>query len=125
MIGYIGNIEKLALENSNFRKVIFTAPHSQLVVMSLHEAEDIGMETHPENDQFIRVEQGSGKAILNGEESTLSEGSAVIIPSGIEHNIINTGDKEMKLYTVYSPAHHPDGTIHSTKADALKAEKEE
>lgn len=121
MTGFVGNIEELSLANGNFRQVLYTAPHSQLVVMSLLPGEEIGMEVHPENDQFIRIEKGTGKAVLNGEESALADGTAVVIPAGINHNIINTGTEEMKLYTIYSPAHHPDGTIHPTKADAMKA----
>ena len=123
MKGFVTNIEQDSLNNANFRQVLFTAPHSQLVVMSLKAGEDIGMEVHEKEDQFIRVEQGSGKAVLNGEESELQNGSAVVIPAGTEHNIINAEDREMKLYTIYSPAHHPDGTIHPTKADAQAAEK--
>jgi len=122
MTGYVGNVEKEAEGNENFRKVLYTAPHSQLVVMNLQPNEDIGMEVHPDNDQFIRIEQGEGKSILNGEESTLESGSAVVIPAGTNHNIINTSaSDDMKIYTIYSPAHHPDGTIHKTKADAQAA----
>jgi len=125
MIGFNGDIEQLTEQNTNFRKVLFTAPHSQLVVMSLQVGEEIGMEVHSENDQFIRVEKGSAKAIMNGEESELGEGGAVVIPAGTEHNIINTGETELKLYTIYSPAHHPEGTVHPTKADAMASEAEE
>lgn len=122
MQGYVGNIEKETEENENFRKVLFTAPHSQLVVMNLQPNEEIGMEVHPENDQFIRIEKGEGKSVLNEEESTLESGSAVVIPAGTNHNIINSSaTDEMKIYTIYSPAHHPDGTIHQTKADAQAA----
>jgi len=119
MVGYVTNIEKKTIENDNFREVLYTAQHSQLVVMSLKPEEGIGMEIHEIVDQFIRVEQGEGKAILNGEEHTLTDGSAVIVPAGTEHNIINTSsEKPLKLYTVYSPAHHKDKTIHKTKKDA-------
>lgn len=119
MTGYLLNIEKKTLENENFREVLFTAQHSQLVVMSLNPNEEIGMEIHEIVDQFIRVEQGEGKAILNGEEQVISTGFAIVIPAGTEHNIINTSsEKKMKLYTVYSPAHHKDKTIHKTKQDA-------
>lgn len=117
MKGYITNIEKDSLENDNFRKVLYTAPHSQLVLMSLLPSEDIGAEVH-ELDQFIRVEAGEGKAVLNGVETVIADGSAIVVPSGTEHNIVNTGSTVMKLYTVYSPADHLDGTIHVTKADA-------
>lgn len=119
MTGFVTNIEKDTLANDNFRKVLYTAEHMQLVVMSLEVGEEIGMETHPEHDQFIRIDQGSAKAILNGEESELEDGSCVVIPSGIEHNIVNTGEGKLKLYTIYAPAEHPDGTVHATKADAM------
>ena len=118
MTGYTTNIEKDTLENDNFRKVLYTAKNMQLVVMSLEVGEEIGLETHPEHDQFIRIDQGSAKALLNGEESTLEDGSCVIIPAGVEHNIVNTGEGKLKLYTIYSPPEHPDGTVHATKADA-------
>jgi mannose-6-phosphate isomerase-like protein (cupin superfamily) len=126
MAGYFGHIEKDTLENSFFRKVLFTAPHSQLVVMSLKPGEEIGMEVHPDNDQFLRFEKGIGKAIIAGEEFEIKDGDCVVIPAGNQHNIINTSaTEEMKLYTIYSPAHHPDGTVHKTKAEALAAEKGE
>jgi len=119
MTGYVLNIEEKTLQNENFREVLYTAQHSQLVLMSLLPNEEIGMEVHEIVDQFIRIESGTGKAILNGEEHELSDGVAVIVPAGTKHNIINTSsDKKMKLYTVYSPAHHKDGTIHKTKAEA-------
>ncbi len=122
MIGYVTNIERDTLENNNFRKVLYTSGNMQLVVMSLKAGEEIGLETHPEHDQFIRVDKGDAKAILNGEQSALTDGSCVIIPAGVEHNIVNTGDGDLKLYTIYSPPEHPDGTIHATKADADAAE---
>ncbi len=119
MTGYIANIEEKTLQNENFREVLYTTQHSQLVLMSLLPQEEIGMEVHEIVDQFIRVESGTGKAILNGEEHILSDGAAIAVPAGTKHNIINTSsDKKMKLYTVYSPAHHKDGTIHKTKAEA-------
>lgn len=125
MAGYVSNIEQETEQNENFRKVLFTAPHSQLVVMTLQPGEEIGMEVHPDNDQFLRIESGSGKAILSGEESAIGDGFAVIVPAGTQHNIMNTGSGKMKLYTIYSPAHHPVGTIHKTKADAEAAEAAE
>ena len=125
MSGYAINIEQKTVENENFREVLFTAPHSQLVVMTLQPGEEIGLETHDNIDQFIRVEAGTGKAILNGDEKTLSDGTAVVIPAGTEHNVVNTSQSEaLKLYTIYSPPEHPDGTIHRTKAEAEEYEKE-
>ena len=126
MAGYVGKLEKDTLENTNFRKVIFTAPHSQLVLMCLKPSEEIGMEVHLDNDQFLRFEQGKGKAVISGEEFAFEAGDCVIVPAGNYHNIINTSDtEELKLYTVYSPSHHPDGTIHKTKEDAMAAEASE
>ena len=119
MSGYVTNIEQKSLENDNFREVLFTGPLSQLVLMSLKPGEDIGQETHDDVDQFIRVEAGQGTAFLNGELYELADGSAVVIPAGTEHNVTNTGKSEsLKLYTIYSPPNHPDGTIHKTKAEA-------
>lgn len=124
MAGYKGKIEELTLNNSYFRQVLFTAPHSQLVLMALAPNEEIGMEVHPENDQFFRFESGEGKVIVAGEEHSVTDGDALVVPAGTEHNVINTSaDKGLKLYTIYSPAHHPDGTVHKTKAEALAAEK--
>lgn len=118
LTGYITNIEDTTEQNENFRQVLFTGPHSQLVVMSLLPNEEIGMEVHTV-DQFIRIEEGEGKAILNGEEHQISEDFAIVIPAGTEHNIINTSSEEkMKLYTIYSPPQHRDGTIHKTRAEA-------
>ena len=123
MAGYVTDIEKKTMENKYFREVLFTGPNSQLVVMSIAGGEDIGMEVHGDVDQFIRIESGQGKAILNGEETALADGSAVVIPAGVEHNIVNTSPTEpLKLYTVYTPPEHPDGTIHKTKAEAEAAE---
>ena len=126
MAGYKGNLEKDTLANTYFRHVIYTAPHSQLVLMSLKPGEEIGMEVHPDNDQFLRFEEGDWMAEISGEKFTGSSGDCIIVPAGNYHNIVNTSaDKELKLYTIYSPAHHPDGTIHETKEDAMKAEVEE
>lgn len=123
MVGFHTNIEQETLENDNFRKVLFTAPHSQLVLMSLLPGEEIGMEVHPMVDQFFRFEAGEGKAVLNGEESSFKDGDVVIVPAGTNHNIVNTSDTHpLKLYTIYSPANHPDGTIHKTKAEAEAGE---
>ena len=123
--GYVTDIEKKTLENEFFRQVLFTGPHSQLVVMALAPGEEIGMEVHPDRDQFIRVEAGKGKAILNGKEFELQDGSAVVVSAGTEHNIVNTSQHAaLKLYTVYAPPEHPDGTVHKTKAEADEYEKE-
>ena len=121
MRGFCSRIEKDTLENSNFRKVLYTGKHSQLVLMSLRPNEEIGMETHPDNDQFFRFEKGEGKCIIDGNEYKVGDGFAVIVPAGAQHNIINTSSKEdLKLYTIYSPAHHLDGVIRATKAEAEK-----
>ena len=124
MKGYVGDIEEKALANEYFREVLYTDERLQLVVMSLLPNEDIGEETH-KLDQFIRVEKGLGKAILDGVEHDLKDGSAVIVPSGTRHNIINLSSAApMKLYTLYSPPNHKDGTIHKTKAEAQVDEEE-
>lgn len=123
--GYSSNIEKLTLENKSFRKVLYTGEHMQLVLMSLRPNEDIGTEIHTENDQFFRVEAGKGKCIINGNEYTLEDGVVIIVPSGAEHNVINTSDSEdLKLYTIYSPAHHKDSIERITKEDAVANEEE-
>lgn len=126
MRGYVANIEDKALTNNYFREVLFTAPHMQLVVMSLKPGEEIGMEVHPEVDQFLRIESGEGKAVLDGDESMLGDGSAVIVPAGVHHNVINTShEKVMKLYTIYTPPQHPAEAVHQTKAEAEMAEMAE
>jgi len=114
MKGYVDNIEAVTLENENFRKVLYTGKNSQLVLMSLKVGEEIGAEVH-HLDQFFRCEAGKGKAILDGVEHEISDGTALVIPAGAMHNIINTGDHPMKLYTVYSPPNHRDGIVHATK----------
>lgn len=123
MAGYVTNIETQSLANDDFRRVLFTDTNSQLVLMSLKPGEDIGLETHDSIDQFFRVESGRGTAILDGHKHNLENGSAVVVPAGTEHNIINASKTAaLKLYTIYSPPQHPDGTIHKTKADAMKDE---
>lgn len=125
MKGFNANIEKETLENENFRKVLYTGKHSQLVLMSLKPNEEIGMETHTDNDQFFRFEKGQGKCVIDGNEYELTDGVAIIVPAGAEHNIINTSDSEdLKLYTIYSPAHHKDGIIRQTKEEAIANEAE-
>lgn len=119
MKGYIDNIEKISEENSFFRQVLYTSQHQQLVVMCLLPNEEIGMEVHEITDQFIRIEAGEGKAILNGEERLIKEGDAIIIPAGTQHNVVNTSaNMKLRLYTIYSPPHHKDLTVHKTKAEA-------
>ncbi len=119
MKGFSINIEKATLKNDKFRKVLYTAKHSQLVLMSLKPSEEIGMEVHHGNDQFFRFEQGQGMVIINGHKYKVSNGSAVIVPSGSRHNVINTSAaKKLKLYTLYSPPHHKDGISRTTKAEA-------
>lgn len=116
MKGYIANIEKLSLENNSFRQVLYTDKNIQLVLMSLLAGEEIGEEIH-DVDQFLRVEKGVGTAILNDVSHDITDGSAVIVPAGTKHNLINTGNEAMKLYTLYTPPHHRDGVVHKTKAE--------
>jgi mannose-6-phosphate isomerase-like protein (cupin superfamily) len=119
MNGYIINIEKETLANENFRKVLYTAKNSQLVLMSLLPKEEIGMEVHT-LDQFIRIEAGQGRAIIDGKETQIADGSAIVIPAGAEHNIVNDSETEkMKLYTIYSPAEHRDQVVYATKEEAM------
>jgi len=127
MTGYVGPIEKLTEKNNYFRQVLYTGNYTQLVVMCLQPGEEIGNEVHPKVDQFFRIEQGEAKFVLNGsEEHIAGEGDAVIVPAGAYHNVINTSKtKQLKLYTLYSPPNHPDGTIHKTKAEADAAEEAE
>ncbi len=120
MAGYVTNIEEKTLQNEYFREVLFTGPNSQLVVMSLLPNEEIGTEVHEGVDQFFRVEQGEGKIIMNGEEQAISDGTAIVVPAGTEHNVINTsGSEKLKLYTIYTPPNHKDKIIHKTKAEAI------
>lgn len=120
MAGFVTNIEQDTIANNDFRRVIHTAPHSQLVLMTLQPGEDIGLETHRGHDQFLRIEAGRGIVRLNGVEHPIEDGSAIVVPDGVEHNIINTSkDEPMRLYTIYSPAEHPDRTVHHTKEDAM------
>jgi mannose-6-phosphate isomerase-like protein (cupin superfamily) len=125
MQGYVTNIEKETLENENFRKVLYTAKHNQLVLMSLKPKEEIGEEVHETVDQFFRFEKGQGKVVIDNKESDVSDGFSVIVPAGARHNVINISETEnLKLYTVYSPPEHRDGVLHPTKADAV-ADNEE
>lgn len=123
MKGFVRNIEEETLGNDNFRKVLYTAKHSQLVLMSLKPGEEIGMEIHADNDQFFRFEKGQGKCIIDGNEYEVKDGTAVVVPAGAEHNVINVSDaEELKLYTIYSPAHHKDGIMRKTKEEAESQE---
>lgn len=123
--GFVINLEDATAQNSNFRKVIYTAHHSQLVLMCLKPNEEIGMEVHPDNDQFLRIESGEGKAIIDGNEQLFSAGFCVVVPAGSQHNIINTSaTNELKLYTVYSPAHHRLDVVQATKAEAAASDEE-
>ncbi len=122
MKGYIVDIEKETKDNDNFRKVLYTGKNSQLVVMSIEAGDEIGEEVH-DLDQFIRIEDGRGKAVLDNIEHALEDDFAVVVPAGTKHNIVNTGDKPLKLYTIYSPPEHRDGVIHKTRADAIDDEE--
>lgn len=124
MSGYAVDIETKTLENENFREVLYTAGHSQLVVMTLRPGEEIGTERHEGRDQFIRVEAGEGEALIDGERHLLRDGMAVVIPGGAEHNVVNTSKREpLRLYTIYSPPEHPDGTVHRDKREAEEYER--
>lgn len=125
MKGFKSNIEKDTLKNKNFRKVLYTAKHMQLVLMTLQPGEDIGVEVHKKNDQFFRFEGGTGKVIIDGNSYRVKDGDAVIIPSGSKHNIINTSkDEPLKMYTIYAPPHHKDGIVRATKKEAIENEEE-
>lgn len=123
--GYKENIEQATIDNTDFRRVLYTAEHCQIVLMSLIPGEEIGTEVHQSNDQFLRFEEGVGTVSVNKTIYTVGDGDAVIIPAGAEHNVINTSDTEdLKLYTIYSPAHHRDGIVRVTKLQAEKIPEE-
>lgn len=125
MKGFNANLEKETLENNNFRKVLYTGKHSQLVLMSLKPHEEIGMEVHKDNDQFFRFEKGNGKCVIDGNLYDVTDGSVIIVPAGAEHNVINISENEdLKLYTIYSPAHHKDQIVRTTKKEAEENEEE-
>ncbi len=125
MKGYFANIEEETLSNSDFRRVLYTGKHAQLVLMSLPAGSEIGMEVHEENDQFFRFESGTGLVVIDGNNYQVSDGSAIIVPAGAEHNVVNTSQTEdLKLYTIYSPPHHKDGIVRATKEQA-EADDEE
>jgi mannose-6-phosphate isomerase-like protein (cupin superfamily) len=128
MLGWAGNIEQMTLDNTTFRTVVFTGAHAQLTMMRLAPGEDIGREVHPDRDQFLRLEQGTARVELGSTEDAIEETYdvaadwAFIVPAGVWHDVVNTGDDEVKLYSLYSPPEHPAGTIHRTKQDAMEAE---
>lgn len=123
MSGYISNIEEKTLNNDNFRQVLFTGVHMQLVVMSLKPGEDIGFEVHPTTDQFFRIESGTCIVTIDGVESAVKDDDVIIVPAGAEHNLKNSSETEtLKIYTIYTPPNHPEGTIHKTKEEAMAAE---
>ena len=125
MKGYKANIEDLVSKNSSFRQVLYTSKHSQLVLMALKPGEEIGMEVHTDNDQFFRFEEGEGKALVDGNEYQLTAGDVLVVPSGAQHNIINTSQTQgLKMYTLYSPPHHRDGVVHKTKTEAQSDNEE-
>lgn len=125
MKGFKTNIERDTLKNKNFRKVLYTGPHSQLVLMSLKPKEEIGLETHGENDQFFRFEGGKGRVEIDGNKYTVKDGDAVIIPAGAKHNVVNTSaTEELKMYTIYSPPHHKDQIVRKTKEEAEANEED-
>lgn len=125
MKGFNIDIEKETLANDNFRKVLYTTSRSQLVLMALEPGEEIGAEVHPENDQFFRFESGQGQCMIDGHVYEVRDGSAIIVPAGAEHNVLNVSKEEkLRFYTIYSPAHHRDGTLHPTKAEAEEDDEE-
>ena len=124
MKGFKSDIEKDTLENKNFRKVLYTGKHLQLVLMSLKTGEEIGEETHQDTDQFFRIEKGTGKCLVDGHEYRVKDGDVLVVPAGAKHNVINTDAKEdLKLYTLYAPPHHKDGLVRATKEEAMKKEE--
>lgn len=119
MKGYVTDIERQTLDNTNFRHVVYTGKHMQLVLMSIAPGDDIGLETHHDNDQFFRIESGKGQVIIDGNEYEISDGSAIVVPAGAQHNVINTSHSDaLQLYTIYAPPHHLDGITRLTKLDA-------
>jgi len=118
MKGFVDNIESLTERSDNFRKVLYTGKNLQLVIMTLKPGEDIGEEIHAEHDQFFRIEEGDGKVIIDGVENNIDDDTVVIVPAGAKHNVINTGQEPLRLYTLYSPPEHRDGVVHATKVEA-------
>ncbi|MDZ4051822.1 MAG: cupin domain-containing protein [Phenylobacterium sp.] len=123
MKGFVEDIEELTEDNKDFRRVLYTGKHLQLVLMALQPGEEIGEEVHEDHDQFFRVEKGKGEVWIDGERTKIKSDDAIIVPAGAKHNVINTGDKSLKLYTLYGPPDHKDGVVHKTKADAEASEE--
>ena len=123
MKGFVDDIEDLTESNKDFRRVLYTGKHLQLVLMTLQPGEEIGEEVHEDHDQFFRVEKGKGEVWIDGERTKIKSDDAIIVPAGAKHNVINTGDKSLKLYTLYGPPDHKDGVVHKTKADAEASEE--
>jgi mannose-6-phosphate isomerase-like protein (cupin superfamily) len=123
MKGFVDDIEKLTVENTNFRRVLYTGRHLQLVLMTLKPGEEIGEEVHPDRDQFFRVEAGAGEVLIDGKRTPIEDDDAIIVPAGARHNVMNTGDRPLQFYTLYGPPEHRDGTVHVTKAEADAAEE--
>ena len=123
--GYVDNIEALSINNTHFRDVIYTTPELQLTLMSLKPGEDIGLETHDDITQFLRIEAGNGKVVLGDEELPVADGSSIIVPAGILHNVINTGETDLKLYSLYTPPEHKHGITHETKEIAEERHADE
>ncbi len=122
--GFIDHIDDATEDNSHFRRVVYTGAHLQLVLMSIAPGEDIGEEVHKDGDQFFRIEAGHGIVTIDGRESEITDGDGIVIPAGARHNIKNTGEKPLKLYTLYGPPHHHDGYVAATKDEAVKAHEE-
>lgn len=118
MQGFVADIEKLTVENTDFRRVLYTGKYLQLVLMTLQPGEEIGAEVHEDHDQFFRIESGSGEVLIDGKRTPIKDDDAVIVPAGARHNVINTGDQPLALYTLYGPPEHRDGVVHATKAEA-------
>lgn len=123
MKGFVADIEKLTVENSDFRRVLYTGNNLQLVLMAIQPGEEIGEEVHPDRDQFFRIEAGYGEVLIDGTKTEVKADDAVIVPAGAKHNVINRGDSPLRLYTLYGPPEHREGTVHATKADAEAAEE--
>ena len=123
MNGFVDNIEELTEGNKDFRRVLYTGKHMQLVLMSLRKGEEIGEEVHEDRDQFFRVEKGKGEVVIDGERHKIRRDDAIVVPAGARHNVVNTGDKSLKLYTLYGPPEHRDGVVHHSRSDAEQQEE--